>query len=135
MRNWRPSGNKPKAENHPVCSTVDISAGYRCVNCREDAGFTHQAGERQRGDEKKQKRIYDLYLKSTKFINNWDLVDMSVEHIVGGWLADKPALRKRVLTRLAKSSSLWERRIAILATFHYTKMVMSQKPCASRGYC
>ena len=75
----------------------------------------------ERGDDKTQKRVYDLYLKSTKFINNWDLVDMSAEHIVGGWLADKPALRKRVLTRLAKSSSLWERRIAILATFRYIK--------------
>lgn len=75
----------------------------------------------KRGDEKTQKRIYELYLKSTKFINNWDLVDMSAEHIVGGWLADKPALRKQVLTRLAKSTSLWERRIAILATFHYIK--------------
>ena len=75
----------------------------------------------ERGDDKAQKRVYDLYLKSTKFINNWDLVDMSAEHIVGGWLADKPALRKQVLTRLAKSSSLWERRIAILATFRYIK--------------
>ena len=75
----------------------------------------------KRGDEKTQKRVYEVYLKSTKFINNWDLVDMSAEHIVGGWLADKPALRKQVLTRLAKSTSLWERRIAILATFHYIK--------------
>ncbi len=75
----------------------------------------------QRGDEKTQKRIAALYLKHTKFINNWDLVDMSAEHIVGGWLADNPASRKQILTRLAKSTSLWERRIAILATFHYIK--------------
>ena len=75
----------------------------------------------QQGDEKTQKRVYELYLKSTKLINNWDLVDMSAEHIVGPWLADKPALRERVLTRLAKSKSLWDRRIAILATFHYIK--------------
>ncbi|MBL8525252.1 MAG: DNA alkylation repair protein [Betaproteobacteria bacterium] len=75
----------------------------------------------QRGDESTQKKIYDLYLKSTRFINNWDLVDLSAEHIVGPWLADKPAERKRVLTRLAKSKSLWERRIAMLATFHYIK--------------
>ena len=75
----------------------------------------------QRGDEITQKRIYALYLRCTRFINNWDLVDMSAEHIVGSWLADKPALRETVLTRLAKSKSLWERRIAILATFHYIK--------------
>ncbi len=75
----------------------------------------------QRGDEKTQKRIYDLYLKSTKLINNWDLVDMSAEHIVGAWLEGRPAERLRVLNRLAKSKSLWERRIAILSTFHYIK--------------
>ena len=75
----------------------------------------------QRGDEKTQKRIYDLYLKSSRFINNWDLVDLSAEHIVGAWLAGKPAERKRVLNRLARSESLWERRIAMLATFHYIK--------------
>ena len=75
----------------------------------------------QRGDAQTQKRIYGLYLKSTEFINNWDMVDLSAEHIVGSWLADKPAMRKKVLTRLAKTKSLWERRIAIIATFHYIK--------------
>ncbi len=75
----------------------------------------------QKGDAKTQKAIYDLYLKNTRFINNWDLVDMSAEHIVGAWLANKPTMRKAVLTRLAKSKLLWERRIAILATFHYIK--------------
>ena len=38
----------------------------------------------QRGDEKTRKRIFRVYLKSTKFIDNWDLVDISAEHIVGG---------------------------------------------------
>ena len=75
----------------------------------------------RRGDEATRQRIYDLYLKHSRFINNWDLVDLSAEHIVGAWLADKPALRKVVLTRLAQSELLWERRIAILATFHYIK--------------
>jgi 3-methyladenine DNA glycosylase AlkD len=75
----------------------------------------------QRADEPTKKRIYSLYLKSTGFINNWDLVDLSAEHIVGAWLADRPGERKRVLTRLANSDSLWERRIAMLATYHYIK--------------
>ncbi|MEQ1516994.1 MAG: DNA alkylation repair protein, partial [Usitatibacteraceae bacterium] len=51
----------------------------------------------------------------------WDLVDLSAAPIVGAWLANKPGIRKAVLTRLAKSKSLWERRIAILATYHYIK--------------
>jgi 3-methyladenine DNA glycosylase AlkD len=75
----------------------------------------------QRGDPATRQLIYDLYLKNIKFINNWDLVDMSAEHIVGSWLADKPRERKSMLTKLAKSASRWERRIAILATFHYIK--------------
>ena len=69
----------------------------------------------RRGDDATRKRIYGLYLKNTRFINNWDLVDLSAEHIVGAYLdgADRGPL-----LRLARSGSLWERRIAILATFH-----------------
>ena len=75
----------------------------------------------ERTDAKARQRVYDLYLKSTKFINGWDLVDMSAAPIVGAWIADKPAERKRILDRLARSDSLWERRIAMLATYHYIK--------------
>lgn len=74
-----------------------------------------------RADESTRKNIFDLYLKSTKFINGWDLVDSSAAHIVGAWLADKAGARRKILTRLAKSTSLWERRIAMLATYHYIK--------------
>ncbi len=75
----------------------------------------------QKSDAATQALIFRLYLGNTRFINNWDLVDMSAEHIVGGWLADKPVERKSVLSGLAKSTSQWERRIAILATFHAIK--------------
>ena len=75
----------------------------------------------QRADEPTRKKIYSLYLKSTGFINNWDLVDLSAEYILGAWLADRPGERKRVLTRLAKSDSIWERRMAMLATLYYIK--------------
>jgi 3-methyladenine DNA glycosylase AlkD len=57
-------------------------------------------------------------LKNTKFINNWDLVDASAEHIVGGFLWDKD---RGPLYQLVKSKSLWERRIAIMASFHFIK--------------
>ena len=71
-----------------------------------------------KGNETAKKRIYRLYLKKTKFINNWDLVDVTAHHIVGDYLMDK---NKAPLYRLAKSEDLWERRIAILASFYFIK--------------
>ncbi|MBW1727398.1 MAG: DNA alkylation repair protein [Deltaproteobacteria bacterium] len=71
-----------------------------------------------KGNETVKKRIYELYLQHTKFINSWDLVDGSAQHIVGAFLMDKS---KEPLYRLAKSNSLWERRIAILSTFYFIK--------------
>ena len=65
-----------------------------------------------------QKKIYDLYLASTRYINNWDLVDTSAEHIVGAHLRDRS---RKPLLDLARSADLWERRIAILATFHFIR--------------
>lgn len=72
----------------------------------------------QKGDQDFRKRIYTLYLKHTRFINNWDLVDLSAHHIVGAYLLDKS---KEPLHILAKSESLWERRIAIISTFHFIR--------------
>ena len=72
----------------------------------------------QRGDEAKRRALYELYLSSTDRINNWDLVDLSAQQIVGAWLFDRS---RRPLRGLARSASLWERRIAIVATYHYIK--------------
>ena len=69
-------------------------------------------------DEITKKKIYELYLENTPFINSWDLVDGSAHHIVGAFLMDK---NKASLYRLAKSENLWERRIAIISTFHFIK--------------
>jgi len=63
-----------------------------------------------------QKQIYNFYLKHTKYINNWDLVDLSAHKIVGIYLEDKD---KKILYKLAKSKSLWEKRISIISTAHY----------------
>jgi len=57
--------------------------------------------------------IHELYLRSTAYINNWDLVDCSAPQVVGGYLFDKP---RDELYTLIRSSSLWERRIALVAT-------------------
>lgn len=72
----------------------------------------------KRASSSEQKRIYALYCANTKWINNWDLVDLSAEHIVGAYLRGKSTAP---LYRLARSKNLWERRIAIVATFHYIK--------------
>jgi 3-methyladenine DNA glycosylase AlkD len=58
----------------------------------------------------------NLYLDNTGYINNWDLVDSSAHKILGAWLLDKP---RDILYKLAKSNSLWERRISIISTFAF----------------
>lgn len=64
------------------------------------------------------KALYRAYLGHTEYINNWDLVDCSAEHIVGAHLF---AGDRKPLYRLARSKSLWERRISVLSTFHFIK--------------
>jgi 3-methyladenine DNA glycosylase AlkD len=73
----------------------------------------------KRSDDDVRKAIYERYLASTKFINSWDLVDSSAPQIVGAWLVDKS---RAPLLRLARSSSVWERRIAIIATAHFIRL-------------
>lgn len=62
--------------------------------------------------------IYRLYLGRTGRINNWDLVDASAAHVVGTHLETRS---RKPLYRLARSTSLWERRIAIIATQHFIR--------------
>ncbi len=70
------------------------------------------------GDQRRQREIYTLYLSRTEFINNWDLVDSSAPQIVGAWLVDRD---RAPLRRLARSQSLWERRIAMVATHYFIR--------------
>ena len=72
----------------------------------------------RKSDEKSKKEIVDFYLKNTKNINNWDLIDLSANKILGDYLIDK---NKSILYELAKSNSLWEKRIAIISTFEFVK--------------
>ena len=71
-----------------------------------------------RGDEAERRAVYEVYLAHTKHINNWDLVDSSAPYIVGGYLAERS---RAPLTKLARSTSLWERRIAIVATLYFIR--------------
>jgi len=67
---------------------------------------------------KNKKKIFDFYLENINRINNWDLVDLTADKIVGNYLIDKD---KKLLYKLAKSGNLWERRISIVSTFHFIK--------------
>lgn len=71
-----------------------------------------------KGSERDRAAIVKLYLGNTKYINNWDLVDSSAYQIVGGYFEDKD---RKKLRELAVSDSLWERRIAIIATFQFIR--------------
>lgn len=72
----------------------------------------------KKGSQQRKEEIYHYYLASTHWINNWDLVDTSARDIVGVYLLDRP---REVLFELARSKSLWERRIAIIATFAFIR--------------
>ena len=67
-------------------------------------------------NDKSNKEIVDFYLKNIKYINNWDLVDLSAGYILGDYLIKN---NRKILIKLAKSNNLWERRIAIISTFAF----------------
>ena len=112
-----------------VPDTRRVAKSFVTINLREAEELLHSKIHEERlcailillekfrkGDQKTRERIYKLYLENTKYINNWDLIDLSAQYIVGEFLIDKP---KDILYELAKAKSLWERRIAMLATFNY----------------
>lgn len=70
------------------------------------------------GNQKKKEIIYNFYIKNIQQVNNWDLVDLTAYHIVGDWLFDKD---RKKLFDLAKSNNLWQRRIAVVATFYFIR--------------
>jgi 3-methyladenine DNA glycosylase AlkD len=72
----------------------------------------------KKADPDGQKRIYDFYLGNTRYVNNWDLVDLSAQYIVGDYLRDRD---KKPLYQLAGSEDLWERRIAIISTLDFIR--------------
>jgi len=74
----------------------------------------------ENGNNNLKKEIFDFYLKNTKKINNWDLVDLSAPKILGAYMLDHPK-EKKILYKLAKSKNLWEKRIAMLSTYPLIK--------------
>ncbi len=72
----------------------------------------------KKGNPDTKTTIYKMYMDNTRYIDNWDLVDSSAMHIVGHYLKDKD---HEILIQMARAGDLWQRRIAVIATFTYIK--------------
>lgn len=68
--------------------------------------------------DERRKELFDLIIRRTDRINNWDLVDLAALHVTGCYLFDKP---RKILSKLARSKDLWERRIAIVSTTYFIR--------------
>lgn len=79
----------------------------------------------EKGDQKTQEKIFAYYLANTKYINNWDLVDLTAPNIIGEYLRQQKDSGQTRMTdllyKLAKSKNLWERRISIIAAFAFIR--------------
>lgn len=82
------------------------------------AGLLILVDKFKQGDERERGNIYNFYLKNSRRVNNWDLVDLTAHKIVGEFLKDK---RRDKLYELAQSDNLWKKRIAIISCFAYIK--------------
>ncbi len=107
------------AKGHRDTSLADVTALLQSpVHEHRLTALILLVGQYRQADEPGRTAIYDLYLANTRWINNWDLVDTSAEYIVGPQLQNQT---DAVLIKLAHSADIWERRIAMLACFHYIK--------------
>lgn len=73
----------------------------------------------KRAKEFEKKDLYDLYLRRTDRINNWDIVDTSCRDVVGGYLMHKA---RDPLYKLARSEKMWERRISVVSTWQFIRV-------------
>ena len=72
----------------------------------------------QHGDIEKQKRLIELYKRNLRFVNNWDLVDISAPNLFGIYLQNRS---KKILYNYTKSPDLWRRRVGIMSTFGFIR--------------
>jgi 3-methyladenine DNA glycosylase AlkD len=72
----------------------------------------------EKADDSLKEKIFNFYLRNRQYVNNWDLVDTSVEYIVGDYLFGYDT---SVLYDMARSKNIWDRRMAIMATFTFIK--------------
>lgn len=75
---------------------------------------------RKRGDMATRRSLYDLYIRRTDRINNWDIVDSSCRDVMGAYILDHPEEVAR-LREFARSENMWERRIAMVSCWAFIR--------------
>jgi 3-methyladenine DNA glycosylase AlkD len=108
------------AKDLPLADITKLLASQvheeRLLACILLAGRGQRAAKA--GDEAETKRLANFYWKRRLGINNWDLVDSSAEHVLGPYYFKRS---RAPLFKMARSKRLWERRIAVLTTFHFIR--------------
>jgi 3-methyladenine DNA glycosylase AlkD len=77
-----------------------------------------------RANKEEKRKIFKFYLENRKFVNNWDLVDLSADKIIGNFIYNfgkEYPNYEGILRKFAKSKNLWDRRISIISTFFFIK--------------
>lgn len=70
---------------------------------------------------KRRKEITEFYLRNARCANNWDLVDLSCEYVIGPFIRYSDSPDYEILYRLAESDNLWEQRISIVTTLDFIR--------------
>ena len=77
---------------------------------------------RQTNNQTEQKIIFSFYFNNSTAFNNWDLVDLTAEKIMGDYLLNQPKHQvNQLLNQLAQANNLWSRRISMVATYAFIK--------------
>jgi len=106
----------PRADGLPKAGIISLLKS--AFHEERVLGFLILVRRFERAAPEDRKRWFDLYMSHRECVNNWDLVDLTAPRILGAWLLDRP---RDVLDTLVVSPNVWERRMAVLATFTFLR--------------
>ena len=105
------------AKQHKDISLPEIEALLECpIHEMRLCAVVIMTEQAKRADETARQALFDLYLRRSDRMNNWDIVDVSCREVVGAYVLRHSA-QKDVLVQLAESKDIWERRIAMVSTW------------------
>lgn len=110
--------SRVRAHGHLLTEAQHLELIHSPVHEDRMAGLLIWAEQSKRADITVKKRIARLTLQHRSAINNWDLVDVAIPDLLGPLLFVDDPLLVKTFTRFLRSKNLWERRIALLATFY-----------------